>query len=255
MIIVVVIENTTTVSINSNDTGNGTTSILGNIKLGGLCVGVGLVLTYVQRRNDGGKEYKDMIKSIMVSLKNREEVFITAAKVGGTLIGLKTLNSLAKVYWMTDKIVRSNHDLKDWMDEWELINSNRHDTSHNNQLHTANRPGRQLSSSSRSDNVDDDVLVGIDKKSRILLEHAMKHGRRSYFWRSTGEIRFLMLKRFMDVYYASVGTAINTKQTSPLALPLVTGAAASFYSITGVSKESLSEVVNDSSRDLIQHAW
>jgi hypothetical protein len=64
-----------------------------------------------------------------------------------------------------------------------------------------------------------------------------------------------MLKRFMDVYYASVGTAINTKQTSPLALPLMTGAAASFYSITGVSKQSLSGVVNESSRDLIQHAW
>jgi hypothetical protein len=242
----------------SNEARYETTSVFANLKLGGLCVGVGLAWTFVKnRQNGGGNEYKDIIKSIMVSFKDREVVFVTAAKVGGTLIGLRTINSLAKVYWMTDKIVRSNHDLKDWIDEWELIHSraaSRQDTSHNNRLHDANRPGRHLSSSSRGDN-EDDVLVGLDKRSRILLEHAMKHGRRSYFWRSTGEIRFLMLKRFMDVYYASVGTAINTKQTSPLALPLVTGAAASFYSITGVSKQCLSELVNDSSRDLIQHAW
>jgi len=58
----------------------------------------------------------------------------------------------------------------------------------------------------------------------------------------------------MDVYYASVGTAIDTNQTSKWQLPLVTGAAASFYSLTGAS-EKASQVVSKASRDLIQHAW
>lgn len=76
----------------------------------------------------------------------------------------------------------------------------------------------------------------------------------SSFWQSQGEIRFLMLKRFMDVYYASVATAIDTQQTSSWQLPLVTGAAASFYSLIGASRKA-SQAVNSTSRDLIQHAW
>ena len=63
-----------------------------------------------------------------------------------------------------------------------------------------------------------------------------------------------MLKRFMDVYYASVGTAIDQQQTSSWQLPLVTGAAASFYSLTGASQKA-SQAVTTASRDLIQHAW
>ena len=74
-------------------------------------------------------------------------------------------------------------------------------------------------------------------------------------------MRFLMLKRAMDVFYASVGTAIKSidvdgknPATSTWQVPLVTAAAASFYSLTGASKQALN-VVNSSSRDLIQHAW
>jgi hypothetical protein len=78
--------------------------------------------------------------------------------------------------------------------------------------------------------------------------------KKASFWQSQGEIRFLMLKRFMDVYYASVSTAIDKKQTSVWQLPLVTGAAASFYSLTGASRKA-SQAVNSGSHDLIQHAW
>jgi hypothetical protein len=70
-------------------------------------------------------------------------------------------------------------------------------------------------------------------------------------------MRFLMLKRAMDIFYASVGTAmesIDEQHSSTWQLPLVTAAAASFYSLTGASKKA-SEAVNSSSRDLIRHAW
>ena len=64
-----------------------------------------------------------------------------------------------------------------------------------------------------------------------------------------------MLKRFMDVYYASVGTAMDSQQSSSSwQFSLVTGAAASFYSLTGAS-EKASQVVNTASKDLIQNAW
>jgi hypothetical protein len=167
---------------------------------------------------------------------------------GGALLGWMTMKGMAK-YWMTDKIIRSADDLKDWASQWELI----HRRQRRNQAMYARNASNNAQNANNTESLDE--LLGIDDRSRQLIEHAMKHGRKQYFWRSTGEIRFLMLKRFMDVYYASVGTAINTHNTSSLALPLVTGAAASLYSITGVSQEALSEVINESSRDLIKHAW
>jgi hypothetical protein len=66
-----------------------------------------------------------------------------------------------------------------------------------------------------------------------------------------------MLKRAMDVFYASVGTAISSVEepnSSTWQVPLITAAAASFYSLTGANKKALN-VVNSSSRDLLQHAW
>ena len=77
-------------------------------------------------------------------------------------------------------------------------------------------------------------------------------------WQTQGEVRFLMLKRFMDVYYASVGTAIDTASnpTSTWQVPFLAGAAASFYSITGTgASQKASHAVNTASKDLIQHAW
>ena len=88
----------------------------------------------------------------------------------------------------------------------------------------------------------------------MLIEYARKHGRKSYFWAtSTGEIRFLMVKRFMEIYYASVGVGVHHGINKNF-LPLVAGAVASFYAITGAPPTPT--VVNDeTSRDLIQHAW
>ena len=67
----------------------------------------------------------------------------------------------------------------------------------------------------------------------------------------------MMVKRFMDVFYASVGTAIDTidgEKSAGWQLPVVTAAAASFYSLTGASSKA-SAAVSSSSRDLIRSAW
>jgi hypothetical protein len=160
------------------------------------------------------------------------------------LVSLQLVNGMSR-FWIRDKIVRSLNDLKEWTSQWKLI--------HTETCFTSN--AASCSTSCKNSSYKRRELLGLDDKSRTLIEHAMSQGKKTYFWLSTGEIRFLMLKRFMDVYYAAVGTAITTKQTSALALPLVTGAAASFYSLTGVSQEALSSVVNYSSLELIKHAW
>lgn len=179
-------------------------------------------------------------------------IAIVTKATGVAFASLQLMKGMARV-WMRDKIVRSTNDLKEWASQWELIHQQTGFTC----LSALRSSQRSFPCSKRhsSSNSKLGELLELDDKSKTLIEHAMRQGRKTYFWRSTGEIRFLMLKRFMDVYYASVGTAISTKQTSALALPLVTGAAASFYSLTGVSQEALSSVVNDSSLDLIKHAW
>lgn len=65
-----------------------------------------------------------------------------------------------------------------------------------------------------------------------------------------------MLKRAMDVFYASVGAAIKITDPSPnWQTTLATAAAASFYSLTGASRRAAEETSSSSARDLIHSAW
>jgi acetyl esterase/lipase len=65
-----------------------------------------------------------------------------------------------------------------------------------------------------------------------------------------------MLKRAMDVFYASVGAAIKITDATPnWQTTLATAAAASFYSLTGASLQASQETSSSSARDLIQSAW
>jgi hypothetical protein len=159
-----------------------------------------------------------------------------AVMVAGRMINIQW-----KKLWMTDTIYKSTCEIDEWTRQWQAVQDDISPKSQREQL-------RQESCAEL-----------MDDKSRRLIEYAMKNGPKSYFWQSQGEIRFLMLKRFMDVYYASVGTAIDSSSTdsdSKWMVPLVAGAAASFYSITGTGASiKASHVVNKRSRDLIQHAW
>lgn len=88
------------------------------------------------------------------------------------------------------------------------------------------------------------------------------HLHQSSLWHSEGEIRFLLLKRAMDLLYASVGTAVEaTKNTDAKRegrigwkLPMAAAAAASYYSFFDPSRRA-SEAVSSSSFDLIQYTW
>lgn len=70
-----------------------------------------------------------------------------------------------------------------------------------------------------------------------------------------------MLKRAMDIFYASVGTAVeafhstdDSQHTSSWQIPLASAAVASFYALTGGS-ERASQAIKFSAKDLIQNAW
>lgn len=173
------------------------------------------------------------------------QVIGISAKLGSSVLGFVLFKGFLNVCWMTDKIIRSNIELSEWNHQWELIQASddfRQPLSQSVGLQTKESPSPSNPSS-----------ITLDEKSKTLIEYAQKHGRKSHFWRSTGEIRFLMVKRFMDIYYASVGVGVHCTKDNSFFLPLVAGAAASFYTMTGASTPTV--VKDESSRDLIQHAW
>jgi hypothetical protein len=220
------------------------------------CLGAGLITRYFDRSPTGNHR----IKLPSLSSYNNKQLILATSKASASLLSLTLLKNFLNVCWMTDKIIRSNNELLEWNHQWELIRyspeeSNTEQSRHYSSL-SAFQPNAlsPVKCKTSEEIIMEDFLGMDDDKSRKLIEYAKVHGeKKSYFWSSTGEIRFLMIKRFMDIYYASVGVGVHcTKQTSPLFLPLVTGAAASFYTITGAPTPT---VVNESSRDLIQHAW
>ena len=160
------------------------------------------------------------------------------------------MNKHWRKLWMTDKIFKSRCEIEEWTRQWETVQNEVSPRSQREQLR------QELDQFDPEQHAIPDLM---DDKSRRLIEYAMKNSPKSYFWQSQGEIRFLMLKRFMEVYYASVGTALGSSSSSPPAkwkVPLITGAAASFYSITGTGASiKASHAVNHASRELIQHAW
>ena len=175
-----------------------------------------------------------------------------AATVAGRII-----NTQWKMLWMRDKIFKSTCEIDEWTRQWETVQTSVSPMSQTEQWHQEQlRLDLERQISPPGHPCSPDLM---DDKSRRLIEYAMKHSAKSYCWQSQGEIRFLMLKRFMDVYYASVGTALDSSSSSPKSkwiVPLVTGAAASFYSITGTGASlKASYTINHASRDLIQHAW
>ena len=79
---------------------------------------------------------------------------------------------------------------------------------------------------------------------------------KSSFWQSQGAMRFILLKRAMDLVYASIGTAIQVtgaESKSGMWMP-VAAAAASYYAITGpdATASRVAQVMSSSSYDLIK---
>ena len=79
---------------------------------------------------------------------------------------------------------------------------------------------------------------------------------KSSLWQSQGALRFLLLKRAMDLVYASIGTAIQvtgSESNSGVWMP-VAAAAASYYAITGpdATASRVAKVMSSSSFDLIR---
>jgi hypothetical protein len=224
----------------------------------GCCCLVGAGVVAISWSNRGGRvERGRWMKEFLIVSKDRDTWIRTLTSVAAAMVAGRVINTQWKKLWMRDKLFKSTCEIDEWTQQWETVQTTVSPRSHHEQLRQERFRIDLQRQNSPSDQPSTPELM--DDKSRRLIEYAMKNNPKSYFWQSQGEIRFLMLKRFMDVYYASVGTAIDSSSSSPSAtwiVPLITGAAASFYSITGTGASvKASHAVNHASRDLIQHAW
>lgn len=105
----------------------------------------------------------------------------------------------------------------------------------------------------------------IQATTKKLLECSSLQSPTKTFWHSQGGLRFLLLKRAMDLVYASIGTAIqvtegsekNDKSSSLLWVP-VAAAAASYYVLTGADATSVKAqeaISSPLSSDIICRSW
>lgn len=158
------------------------------------------------------------------------------AKTGLAAAAASVLHMSWSNLWTSTKIAESATALNEWNEQWKIVQS------------TLPALGASLSSQRAQ------------QQTEALVRHALKETPKLSLWNSQGEMRFLMLKRAMDVFYASVGTAMEVRgkggSEPDWQLTLATAAAASFYSLIGASKRAAQVTSSsDTAQDLIQNAW
>mmetsp|Transcript_9314 Transcript_9314/g.14352 ORF Transcript_9314/g.14352 Transcript_9314/m.14352 type:complete len:721 (+) Transcript_9314:66-2228(+) len=156
------------------------------------------------------------------------------SKISISTISLLSFSKFCYRLWMLGKLSNSTKALKAWKEQWMFIEKDK------------SFPTSTLAA-----------------KARIqeLIEVTRSQNSFTSFWQSEGELRFLVLKRAMDLLYASFGTALQvTKarhssgegpswQTSLTAM-----AAASYLSVLGPNKRA-EQALSTPSSELIQNAW
>lgn len=158
----------------------------------------------------------------------------TLAKASVSAISVGIVYKVLLRLWTVGKLAKSTVMLENWRDQWMEMQR------------VASSP-----SSAREAKM----------RTQKLIEIAKNQSPKMSFWQSEGELRFLVLKRAMDLLYASVGTAIEvTKPNRPTMegpswqTSLTAMAAASYLSLIGPNKRA-AQAVSESSSDLIQNAW
>mmetsp|Transcript_13960 Transcript_13960/g.25587 ORF Transcript_13960/g.25587 Transcript_13960/m.25587 type:complete len:840 (-) Transcript_13960:95-2614(-) len=184
------------------------------------------------------------------SKKNQEHV----AKRVGWIVGFVFLRSLAKrkyeVWRLRQRLNDSTQSLSMWQQKWIIVSS----IVANNDLRKTLSYNKLIAEPCAEDH-----NLEMKASSRRLLESLPIRSNKGAFWYSQGAFRLLMVRRAMDLVYASVGTAMDF--TGPngaygLWMP-VAGLCASYYAIAGpdVTSTRAAYHVTAPSMDFIKRAW
>ena len=169
----------------------------------------------------------------------QRKILSTAAKVTGGVVAASYVRHGWRILGINARLTHTTTALEDWQHQWVLVTSIGSGAGSQQQ-----QPG----------------------DSSQLLELIEKQGSKSLVWHSYSALQFLLIKRTMDLLYASVGAALemtkgrsanNPAEKKPVSkfwMPIATAAAATYYNVLGPSKKS-AQIVSSSSQDFVKNAW
>jgi len=173
----------------------------------------------------------------------QRQILSTAAKVTGGVVAASYVRHGWRILGINARLTHTTTALEDWQHQWVLVTS--------------------IGSGAGSQQQQQQQQPG---DSSQLLELIEKQGSKSLVWHSYSALQFLLIKRTMDLLYASVGAALEMtkgksandptekKPASKFWMPIATAAAATYYNVLGPSKKS-AQIVSSSSQDFVKNAW
>jgi len=240
---------------------------LRTLAFGGMAL-TGTIFMIEARLNSNGKESSAKSGRLNVVQKNAYlnslSKFVTSTgKVLSLTYSLFQLRKWWRTLCVNARIADSVETLNFWQQKWIICQcysaAKRIECTKNNERPRGNQDSAEnCYNFSRTEQ----QIEAIQATTKKLLKCISLQGPNKTFWHSQGGMRFLLLKRAMDLVYASVGTAIqvtegNAKQSSLLWMP-VAAAAASYYVLTGADATSLKaqQALSSSvSSDIICRSW
>ena len=171
----------------------------------------------------------------------QRQILSTVAKVTGGVVAASYVRHGWRILGINARLTHTATALEDWQHQWVLVTS------------IGSGAGSQQQQQQPGD-------------SSQLLELIEKQGSKSLVWHSYSALQFLLIKRTMDLLYASVGAALEMtkgksandptekKPASKFLMPIATAAAATYYNVLGPSKKS-AQIVSSSSQDFVKNAW
>ncbi|KAL7468263.1 hypothetical protein ACHAXS_008497 [Conticribra weissflogii] len=161
----------------------------------------------------------------------------SAGKVTTIALASKFIRKRWRILCMNARLADSAESIEDWVFDWICLV---HDEKH-----------------------------GLGKKREYESNHR-KDLRKATLWYSSGSLRFQLIKRAMDLLYASFGKAVELtrgrrgiesndvvqeQKSSGLWVSVVAALAASYYNVIGPASKSAEVVTSSSSTSVIQNTW
>jgi len=181
---------------------------------------------------------------------NRKNIAKTAGKIVGGVFLRSVLARRYEVWRLRHRLSESTQSLAMWQQKWIIISS----VVSTNKLRKNISYNQLIAQPSAEDHNEESKA-----SSRRLLEALPLRSNKGAFWYSQGALRLLLVRRVMDLVYASVGTAMD--MTGPngaygLWVPLA-GMFASYYAVAGpdVTSTKAAHMVASPSMDFVKRAW
>ena len=186
----------------------------------------------------------------LTSTENRTNGLRQCTKLCGLFFFSSMASRRIELTRLRHRIADSVSSLSMWQQKWIIVNS----LLQQNSIHNSTSYSQLISEPSERN-----ANEHKKQNSRKLLEAIPIQSNKGAFWYSQGALRLLIVRRVMDLLYASVGTAVDATGPSGccgLWVPL-SGLSAAYYAIAGseITSHRAAAAVTEPSMDFIKRAW